>query len=133
MSYKPCGCKGKCRCGRSPEVVYPVREEVKKTHSKERVKHIHPSHTRVINHHTIKNEHYYPHSTSYEERVNEVDVRGESDGFGRGDVRGISDECGRGYVRGAHHHGHWGGGGHCGCGCQRKCCCRGGRRRRGWI
>lgn len=121
MSYKPCGCKGKCRCGRSPEIVYPVREEVKKTHSKERVKHIHPSHTRVINHHTIKNEHYYPHSTSYEERVNEVDVRG------------ISDECGRGYVRGAHHHGHWGGGGHCGCGCRRKCCCRGGRRRRGWI
>lgn len=87
-----CGCRGNCRCGK--EIVYPTREEVKNTYSEETVKHIHPSHTTVINHHTIRNEHFYPHSTSFEERVREVDVRGVRDGSSgpRGDVRGVRDD-----------------------------------------
>ena len=125
---KKCGCKGKCHCN---EIVYPTKEKVKHTHSEEKVRLVHPSHTRVINHHTIKNEHYYPHSTSYEERVREEDVRGATDrrhgGYrdGYGDVAGARDKhCGGygpGYVGGARG----------GCGCHGRCHCSCRRRRRG--
>lgn len=118
MQKMYCGCRGKCQCGKVKEIVHPVREEVKNTYSEETVKHIYPSHTTVVNNHTIRNEYFYPHTTSYEERVREVDVRGaqERPGVG-GDVAGVMDDR-RGF--GKHH---------CGCGGHRACGCQ---RRRGW-
>lgn len=113
-----CSCVGKCHCNKPKEIVYPTRENVKKTYSDETVRHIHPSHTRVINNHTVRNEHLYPHSTSYEERVNEVDVRGARD-FGPGRVAGVQSPY-DGYGRG----------GGCGCGCGGRGRC--GRRRGGF-
>lgn len=88
MGRNHCGCRSKCNCQRSRKIVHPVREEVKNRYTEERVRHIHPSHTRVINHHTIRNEHSYPHSTSYENRVNEVNVGGAADRPCNNDVRG---------------------------------------------
>jgi len=129
---KYCRCVGKCHCNKPKEIVYPTREDVKKTYSDETVRHIHPSHTRVINQHTIRNEHLYPHSTSYEERVNEVDVRGARDdgrGSGRGPgARSPYDGYGPG-VRGARApYGGYGYGCRCGCGGRGRC----GRRRGGF-
>lgn len=70
--HKPfCGCTQPVK-----EIVHPVKENVVHCCSEETVKHIHPSHTHVMNHHLIKNEHYYPHSTSYGNTVNEVNVCG---------------------------------------------------------
>lgn len=66
-----------CNCGcQKPtnEIVYPVKNEVVDCYSEETVKHVHPSHTTVKNHHTIKNEHVYPHTTSVENIVNNVDI-----------------------------------------------------------
>src|SRR5690625_1812643 len=73
-SMKPCGCpRPNCGC---KEIVYPVKQNVVHTCSEETVKHIHPSHTTVVNHHLVKNEHIYPHSTSFENTFNEVNVFG---------------------------------------------------------
>lgn len=58
--------------------VYPTQQNVVNCCSEETVQHIHPSHTTVVNHHMIKNEHVYPHSTSYKNQVNSVDVYGGS-------------------------------------------------------
>lgn len=127
LMSRHCGCKGKCRCDR--KVVYPTREDVKHTRSEETVCHVHPSHTRVINNHTVRNVHYYPHSTSYENRVNEVDVMGASEGpggnvrgargGGYGDVRGTRDyQCGYRDNRVAGRY--CGCRGHCKCGCRRR-------------
>lgn len=67
----------RCHCGCPPkQIVHPVQSNVVHCCSEETVKHIHPSHTTVVNHHLIKNEHVYPHSTSFENTVNEVDVFG---------------------------------------------------------
>lgn len=122
MQTMGCGCRGKCQCGKVKEIVYPTREEVKNTYSEETVKHIYPSHTTVVNNHTIRNEYYYPHTTSYEERVREVEVRGAQDRPGtNGDVGGVMDHDHH------HHHHHHGGGRPCGCGWG-PCRCR----RRGW-
>lgn len=73
------------------KIVYPTQENVVKTYSEEMVKHIHPIHTTVVNCHTIKNKHVYPHTTSYENVVNEVDVNNGND------VAGISDNMYDGY------------------------------------
>lgn len=73
---KPCGCpRPNCGCN-VKEIVYPVKENVVECFSEETVKHVHPSHTTVVNHHLVKNEHVYPHSTSYENTYNEIDVQG---------------------------------------------------------
>jgi spore coat protein D len=63
-----CGCK-KC-------IVYPTQCNVVQNCSEEFVEHIHPSHTTVMNHHHIHNQHVFPHSTSV---VNTVD---SSNSFG---------------------------------------------------
>jgi spore coat protein D len=63
-----CGCK-KC-------IVYPTKCNVVQNCSEEFVEHIHPSHTTVMNHHHIHNQHVFPHSTSV---VNTVD---SSNSFG---------------------------------------------------
>lgn len=132
MGRKSCGCRGKCHCHQPKQIVYPVREEVKNRYSEETVQHIHPSHTTIVNNHTIRNEHSYPHTTSYENRVNEVDVRGAFEGPG-GEVRGVFDRP-YGNVRGATSP-YRGGcndrvGGRMDCRCHGKCGCS--KRRRGW-
>lgn len=68
---RPCGCGPK-------EIVYPVKQNVVHCCSEEVVKHIHPSHTTVVNHHLVKNVHEYPHSTSVANTCNEVDIYGGS-------------------------------------------------------
>ncbi|SES65325.1 spore coat protein D [Oceanobacillus limi] len=69
MRHRPHFCKPK-------QVVHPTKCNVVNTCSEETIQHIHPSHTTVMNHHLIKNEHVYPHSTSYGNTVNSVDVFG---------------------------------------------------------
>src|SRR5690625_4481625 len=71
-----CGCpRPNCGCP-VKEVIHPVKCNVVHCNSEETIKHVHPSHTTVVNHHLIKNEHVFPHSTSFENTVNEVDVFG---------------------------------------------------------
>jgi len=88
----------------------------------------------------VRNEHVYPHTTSYENRVEEMDVMGVSEGP-RNDVRGIGERPGE--VRGArdrmdqeirgdrypYERGRFGGE-TMKCGCRGRCHCR--RRRRGF-
>ncbi|WP_156288687.1 CotD family spore coat protein [Oceanobacillus salinisoli] len=62
-----------CKC---PKCVYPTKVNQVNTYSESCVEHVHPSHTNVVNHHTIKNYHTYPHSTSYQNLVNSVDIQG---------------------------------------------------------
>lgn len=83
-------CKNNSYVSPANEIVYPTKEEVVKTYSEETVKHIHPIHTTVVNCHTIKNEHLYPHTTSYENVVNEVDVNNNTG------VAGVTDNMGMG-------------------------------------
>ncbi len=64
-----CGCP-------TNQVVHPTQENVVHQCSEETVQHIHPSHTTVVNHHLIKNQHVYPHSTSVQNTVNSVDEFG---------------------------------------------------------
>src|SRR5690625_6142644 len=66
-----------CGCGCHKPVkqcVYPVKENVVHNCTEETVQHVHPSHTTVKNHHIIKNEHVYPHSTSVENSTECVDI-----------------------------------------------------------
>src|SRR5690625_1499637 len=73
-----CGCP-EHNCG-SPvkEICHPVNQNVFHCNSEETIKHVHPSHTTVVNHHLINNEHVYPHSTSVDNTFSEVDVYGGS-------------------------------------------------------
>lgn len=72
-----CGCpQPNCGCPRT--IVHPVRENVVHRCTEETVKHVHPSHTTVMNHHLIKNKHFFPHTTSTENTCKEVDVYGGS-------------------------------------------------------
>ena len=123
-----CGCRGRCSCGKTREIVYPTREEVRDVYSEETVRHIYPTHRRVINHHTIRNEYYYPQTTSYEERVREVDVRGArtggpGTGFSPGSVAGARSPF-DGFGRSCGSRG--------GCGCGGRGRCGGCRRGRGF-
>jgi len=65
-----------CRCPKC--IVYPVKENVVHKCTEETVEHIHPSHTTVMNHHLVKNKHFFPHSTSVENTYNSVDEFGGS-------------------------------------------------------
>lgn len=106
-----CGCPV-CK----KQIVYPTRKNQVNTYSESIVEHIHPSHTNVVNHHTIRNQHLYPHSTSFQNRVNSVDMHGRpfqvpgpgqvagamSPGYGPGQVGGaMSPGYGHGHVGGA--------------------------------
>lgn len=78
-------CRPHCGCQRPiREIVHPVKENVVHCCTEETVRHVHPSHTTVINHHLIRNKHIYPHTTSHRNTVNEVDVQGTSTGPGSG-------------------------------------------------
>jgi len=65
-----------CKCPKC--IVYPVKENVVHKCTEETVEHIHPSHTTVMNHHLVKNKHFYPHSTSVQNTYNSVDEYGGS-------------------------------------------------------
>lgn len=80
-----CGCQKPCHCQKpAKEIVYPVKENVVHCCTEETVKHIHPSHTTVVNHHLVKNKHVFPHSTSVENTFNEVDMFPGGGGMGPG-------------------------------------------------
>ncbi|HAM82081.1 CotD family spore coat protein [Ornithinibacillus bavariensis] len=63
-------------CGCKKTIVHPTICNVVQNCTEEFVEHIHPSHTTVMNHHHIHNQHVFPHSTSV---VNTVD---SSNSFG---------------------------------------------------
>lgn len=96
---RPCGCHNPVK-----EIVHPVKENVVHCCSEETVKHVHPSHTTVMNHHLIKNEHVYPHSTSYQNTVNEVDVYGPRPVMGTAET--LCPSFPKGHVAGAMQHGY---------------------------
>ncbi|MBB6452249.1 spore coat protein D [Salirhabdus euzebyi] len=55
-------------------VVYPTKHCVKNTHSVNEVNHVHPAHTTVVNHHLQKNKHYFPHTTSFANTYDAVNI-----------------------------------------------------------
>ncbi|MFS0671772.1 spore coat protein [Ornithinibacillus sp. 179-J 7C1 HS] len=65
-------------CGCPKCVVHPTKHNVVHQCTEETIQHIHPSHTTVVNHHLIKNQHVFPHSTSFQNNVNSVDQYGGS-------------------------------------------------------
>lgn len=78
---RKCGCMMPCNCQQPvKEIVYPVKEDVVHKCSEETVKHIHPSHTTIVNHHLVKNEHLFPHTTSVVNTFDEMNVMGTSTG-----------------------------------------------------
>ncbi|MGM8214616.1 CotD family spore coat protein [Bacillaceae bacterium W0354] len=65
-------------CGCPEQIVYPVNENVVHTCSESMVEHVHPSHTTHVNHHLNKNMHLYPHSDSFVNTFESVDLYGGS-------------------------------------------------------
>ncbi|SER12200.1 Inner spore coat protein D [Gracilibacillus ureilyticus] len=57
-------------------VVHPTKYNQVHTCSESVVNHIHPSHTNCVNHHLVKNVHYYPHTTSNQYTVDQINVNG---------------------------------------------------------
>ncbi|HLT54898.1 MAG TPA: spore coat protein [Bacillota bacterium] len=103
-------------CGCPKCIVHPVKHNTVHTCSESEVLHVHPSHTTVVNHHLVKNQHIFPHSTSFQNVTNSVDQFGPSfevpgPGFGPGQVAGAMQPgvgpgammpgCGPGQVAGA--------------------------------
>lgn len=83
--HQPCHCQKPVK-----EIMYPVKENIVHHCTKEVVKHIHPSHTTVVNHHITKNKHLFPHSTSVKNTFDEMDFY-EQNNFNQSpnDVAGI--------------------------------------------
>ncbi|MBY7142772.1 spore coat protein [Virgibacillus sp. NKC19-3] len=65
-------------CGCPKKIVHPTKHNCVNQYSESVVQHVHPSHTTVMNHHTVKNKHVYPHSTSMQNTCNSVDEYGGS-------------------------------------------------------
>ena len=61
-------------CQQPRRIVYPVRHDFVNRCTEEVVEHIHPSHTTVCNHHIVQNRHVFPHTTSQEFSVEEVNI-----------------------------------------------------------
>ncbi|MRG88288.1 spore coat protein CotD [Salinibacillus xinjiangensis] len=55
-------------------VVYPTKHCVKNNYIPHEVNHIHPTHTTIQNHHMVKNKHFYPHTQSVVNTVNQQNV-----------------------------------------------------------
>lgn len=89
------------------KVVHPVKENVVNKYTEEVVKHVHPSHTTVCNHHLIKNKHYFPHSTSVANTCKSVDEYAGSchDSCNQGGGMSPGMEDGN-HGGGGHHGGH---------------------------
>jgi len=94
-------------CNRPKQIVYPVKENVVHCCSEETIKHVHPSHTTVVNHHLVKNKHVFPHTTSEEDTVENVDIAGNSfnNPFSGNQVGGAMNHGPSG-MGSHHHHGH---------------------------
>lgn len=70
-------CRPNMGCGMPTKtIVHPTKCNEVHTCSESLVNHVHPSHTNVVNHHLVKNAHYYPHTTSNQNTVNSVNVNG---------------------------------------------------------
>lgn len=80
---RPCQCQQPVK-----EIVHPVQNNVVHKCSEEVVKHVHPMHTTVVNHHHIKNKHIYPQTTSVKNTFSEVDV------FNNGPQAGLNQVAG---------------------------------------
>ncbi|WP_087973509.1 spore coat protein [Oceanobacillus rekensis] len=97
-----------CGCQSCKTIVHPTKHNCVNQYSESTVNQVHPSHTTVMNHHTVKNNHVFPHSTSVQNTVNSVDQYGgsfnvPSPGYGPGgQVAGaMSPGYGPGQVAGA--------------------------------
>ena len=67
-----------CGCQKCKTIVYPTKHNCVNQFSESTVNHVHPSHTTVMNHHLVKNNHIYPHSTSVQNTTNSVNQYGGS-------------------------------------------------------
>ncbi|MBR3121814.1 MULTISPECIES: spore coat protein [Oceanobacillus] len=67
-----------CGCNSCKTIVHPTKYNCVDTFSQSTVNHVHPSHTTVTNHHLVKNNHFFPHSTSFQNTTNSVDAYGGS-------------------------------------------------------
>ena len=103
-----CNCQKpahKCQCHKpghsmtkpAEEIIYPVKNNVVHKCTEETVKHIHPSHTTVMNHHLVKNEHFYPHTTSVKNTYDAVDIYGNGGPMGPSQVAGSTAPGGWGF------------------------------------
>lgn len=114
-----------CGCPKCNTIVYPTKQNCVNQFSESTVNHVHPSHTTIMNHHLVKNKHFYPHSTSVQNTVNSVNEFGGAFQVpaGPGQVAGafsppyqggMGAGCGPGQTMGAmqpgnhwHKHGKW--------------------------
>lgn len=67
-----------CGCQSCQTIVHPTKHNCVNQCSESTVNHVHPSHTTIMNHHVVKNKHFYPHSTSVQNTTNSVDQYGGS-------------------------------------------------------
>lgn len=67
-----------CGCQACKTIVYPTKHNCVNQFSESTVNHVHPSHTTVMNHHMVKNNHIFPHSTSVQNTSNSVNQYGGS-------------------------------------------------------
>lgn len=67
-----------CGCQACKTIVYPTKQNCVNQFSESTVNHVHPSHTTIMNHHTVKNNHFFPHSTSMQNTTNSVNQYGGS-------------------------------------------------------
>lgn len=68
----------RCGCHTCKTIMYPTKYNCVNQYSESTVNHVHPSHTTVMNHHMVKNNHLYPHSTSVQNTTNSVNQYGGS-------------------------------------------------------
>ena|SRR5690554_2541166 len=81
MSFKRHCCRP---CGEKT-IVHPTRCNQTQSCSESIVNHVHPSHTNHLNTHFIRNRHFFPHTTSQQNRVVQLNEFG---GSGRPPVGG---------------------------------------------
>jgi spore coat protein D len=67
-----------CGCHQCKTIVYPTKHNCVNKYSESTVNHVHPSHTTIMDHHVVKNNHIFPHSTSVQNTWNSVDQYGGS-------------------------------------------------------
>ncbi|WP_249870662.1 spore coat protein [Oceanobacillus saliphilus] len=108
-----------CGCHACKTIVHPTKHHCVQQYSESVVNHVHPSHTTVMKHHTVKNKHFYPHSTSVQQTMDSVHQHGGAypvpspyapgqvagamaPGYGPGQVAGaMAPGYGPGHVAGA--------------------------------
>lgn len=63
-------------CQQAKTIVCPTKQKCINTCSQSTVNYVHPTHTTVMDHHTVQNAHYYPQTTSWGQTVNQTNVYG---------------------------------------------------------